>query len=253
MGFQDIRLLSDVEPLPSVDPDTRRKPVSWHATDKRGLHSTFQSWPQKEKQLFLGLDKAVPVDTGNHLLEVLRYIHRNPVKADIVRTPYDYNWSSHQGYLSWVKKWSWLHEDNLFTLSVFFAYDSSVSTARSGGSGVHLPGSSRLVAIWRQGHGQVCTAQGTCQVHHIRSSGHGGFSCGESGKDLFFLVAFGLMTFQILYPAGDIFPPYRCMIATRLFFPAILWLCVSHQPYLIKWSSADRYRSSKFRLHGATM
>ena len=35
-----------------------------------------------------------------YLLQALRYIHKNPVKAGIVDAPAKYTWSSHKGYLS---------------------------------------------------------------------------------------------------------------------------------------------------------
>ncbi len=71
----------------------------------------FNRFHKKEGQLFRGRYKAVLVEDNSHLSEVLRYIHRNPLKAGIVETLNDYHWSSHQGYLSRAKKWSWLQKD----------------------------------------------------------------------------------------------------------------------------------------------
>jgi len=64
----------------------------------------FNRGHKKEGPLFRGRYKAVLIDADNHVLEVLRYIHRNPLKAGIVKTPDDYSWSSHQGYMSQAKK-----------------------------------------------------------------------------------------------------------------------------------------------------
>jgi putative transposase len=50
-------------------------------------------------QLFRGRYKAILVDADNYLLEIVRYIHRNPVRAGIVKHPRDYRWSSHRGYI----------------------------------------------------------------------------------------------------------------------------------------------------------
>jgi REP-associated tyrosine transposase len=75
----------------------------------------FNRCHKKEGQLFRGRYKAVLVEGDSHLLEVLRYIHRNPLKAGIVKTLDNYPWSSHQGYLSGAKKWSWLEKDILLT------------------------------------------------------------------------------------------------------------------------------------------
>ena len=76
----------------------------------------FNRRQQTEGQLFRGRYKAVLVDDDSHLLEVLRYIHRNPLRAGIVNILGDYRWSSHQGYLSQAKKWSWLHKVDLLTM-----------------------------------------------------------------------------------------------------------------------------------------
>jgi REP element-mobilizing transposase RayT len=49
--------------------------------------------------LFQGRYKAVLVDADNHLLELVRYIHNNPVRAKIIETIDQYTWSSHRAYL----------------------------------------------------------------------------------------------------------------------------------------------------------
>lgn len=50
------------------------------------------------------------------LLQLVRYIHKNPLRAGIVNKPEIYDWSSHRGYLSKAKKWDWLHKQ--FSLSM---------------------------------------------------------------------------------------------------------------------------------------
>ncbi len=64
-------------------------------------------------QLFRGRYKSVLVEEDSHLLELLRYIHRNPVRADICSGVKEYSWSSHHGYISKAKKWAWLYKDFL--------------------------------------------------------------------------------------------------------------------------------------------
>jgi REP element-mobilizing transposase RayT len=61
-------------------------------------------------QLFRGRYKSVLVEEDSHLLELLRYIHRNPVRADMCVNVGDYPWSSHKGYLSSATRWDWLHK-----------------------------------------------------------------------------------------------------------------------------------------------
>jgi REP element-mobilizing transposase RayT len=67
-------------------------------------------------QLFRGRYKAVLVEEDNYLLEVLRYIHKNPVRAGIVDNVGDFLWSSHRGYISQSEKWQWLHKDFLLAM-----------------------------------------------------------------------------------------------------------------------------------------
>lgn len=43
--------------------------------------------------------RAILLDADSYLLELVRYIHLNPVRAGIVADPSDYPWSSHRSYL----------------------------------------------------------------------------------------------------------------------------------------------------------
>ena len=49
--------------------------------------------------LFRGRYKSILVDTDNYLLELVRYIHRNPLRSGLVDKMDPYSWSSHRGYL----------------------------------------------------------------------------------------------------------------------------------------------------------
>jgi len=75
-------------------------------------------------QLFRGRFKSVLVEADSHLLESLRYIHRNPVRAKMCKTVDDYAWSSHAAYLSSAKKWDWLSKQLLL---VMFSEKSAVA------------------------------------------------------------------------------------------------------------------------------
>ena len=68
-------------------------------------------------QLFRGRYKSVLVEEDRHLLELLRYIHRNPVLAGICKSVGEYPESSHHGYISSAKKWDWLYKE--FLLGMF--------------------------------------------------------------------------------------------------------------------------------------
>jgi len=67
-------------------------------------------------QLFRGRYKSILVETDSYVLELVRYIHRNPLKAGVVETIQKYEWSSHRGYLSDADKWKWLHKDYILKL-----------------------------------------------------------------------------------------------------------------------------------------
>lgn len=67
-------------------------------------------------QLFRGRYRAVLIEADNHLLEVLRYIHRNPIRAGLVKSLDKYPWSSHRGFVSSTEKWKWLYKDYLLSM-----------------------------------------------------------------------------------------------------------------------------------------
>ncbi len=66
--------------------------------------------------LFKGRYKSILVDGDSYLLQLVRYIHRNPLKAGLVDTLDKYKWSSHKGYLSKAKKWDWLNKNFILSL-----------------------------------------------------------------------------------------------------------------------------------------
>ncbi|OYD14337.1 hypothetical protein CH333_08310 [candidate division WOR-3 bacterium JGI_Cruoil_03_44_89] len=63
------------------------------------LQSCTQYYNRKYKivgHLFQSRYKAILCDKDVYLLQLLRYIHMNPVRAKIVESPSDYLWSSHR-------------------------------------------------------------------------------------------------------------------------------------------------------------
>jgi putative transposase len=67
-------------------------------------------------QLFRGRYKSILIDTDSYLLQAVRYIHRNPLRAGLVEKIDAYKWSSHKGYISIAKKWDWLHKNHIFSM-----------------------------------------------------------------------------------------------------------------------------------------
>ncbi|MFW6324691.1 MAG: helix-turn-helix domain-containing protein [Desulfovibrionales bacterium] len=61
--------------------------------------------------LFRGRFKSILIEEESYLLGLVRYIHHNPLKAGIVEDLKEYPWSSHHGYLSSARKWSWLYKE----------------------------------------------------------------------------------------------------------------------------------------------
>jgi len=65
--------------------------------------------------LFQGRYKALLVDHDEYLLQLVRYIHLNPVRARLVSDPADYPWSGHRAYLG-TAALSWLTTDSVLGL-----------------------------------------------------------------------------------------------------------------------------------------
>ena len=74
--------------------------------------------------LFKGRYKAIMVKEGNYLMELVRYIHRNPLKAGLVDDLAAYPHSSHKAYMSQAKKWDWVNKARILSL---FSADLALS------------------------------------------------------------------------------------------------------------------------------
>ena len=62
---------------------------------------------KKDGHLFRGRYKAILVQEDAYLTHLVRYIHLNPVQANLAQDPKDYLWSSHRHYLK-AKDEEWL-------------------------------------------------------------------------------------------------------------------------------------------------
>ena len=84
------------EPLPKIMQNIAFRYTSWiNRQQKRVGH------------LFQGRYKSILVEKESYLLELVRYIHLNPVRVGWVKDPLAYPWSSHSGYLG-IKEVPWL-------------------------------------------------------------------------------------------------------------------------------------------------
>jgi REP-associated tyrosine transposase len=89
-----------------------RTPLANLGRAMRHLNGVYtQRYNKSEKtdgSLFRGRYKAILVDADAYLLQVGRYIHRNPLEAQIVTQLADYPWSSYGVYMDKDKCPSWL-------------------------------------------------------------------------------------------------------------------------------------------------
>ncbi len=91
-----------------------------------GAYTTyFNVKRHRSGHLFQGRYKAILVDIDEYAKELSRYIHLNPVRAKVVETPEEYEWSSYQFYIGKQKAAQWLYRD--FILGYF---GKSVSAAQ---------------------------------------------------------------------------------------------------------------------------
>jgi putative transposase len=64
-----------------------------------GLYTQYYNKKyHRDGSLFRGRYKSILVDAKNYLLRISRYIHLNPVRANLVKHPRNYNWSSYTFY-----------------------------------------------------------------------------------------------------------------------------------------------------------
>jgi REP element-mobilizing transposase RayT len=83
-----------------------------------GAYTTYFNVKRaRSGHLLQGRYKAILVDIDEYAKELSRYIHLNPVRAKMVKTPEEYEWSSYQFYIGVKRPPEWLHRD--FILGYF--------------------------------------------------------------------------------------------------------------------------------------
>jgi REP element-mobilizing transposase RayT len=65
-----------------------------------GYTSHFHRTHKKSGHVFQGRYKAIICEKDSYLMELVRYIHLNPVRAGLARRPGDWGWSGHRSYLA---------------------------------------------------------------------------------------------------------------------------------------------------------
>jgi REP-associated tyrosine transposase len=69
-----------------------------------GYVRRFNNIHHRRGHLFEGRYKAIVCDRDSYLLELVRYIHLNPVRATMVKAPGEWRWSGHGEYLRREKR-----------------------------------------------------------------------------------------------------------------------------------------------------
>jgi REP element-mobilizing transposase RayT len=93
----------------------------------QGIQQSYTYYYHKKYEsvghLFQGRYKAILCQRDTYLLELVRYIHLNPVRAALVASPEDYLWSSHRAYLGYLNQ-PFVKKDLIFRM---FSEDESVA------------------------------------------------------------------------------------------------------------------------------
>ncbi len=81
----------------------------------KSVHTGFAAWARAASDtgkalgpVFAGRPRTLLVETDTYLLELVRYVHNNPVRAGVVRTARGSDWTSHRAYVARVEAPPWL-------------------------------------------------------------------------------------------------------------------------------------------------
>lgn len=81
----------------------------------KSLHTGFAGWAHRGARgrkargpVFAERPRTVLVERDAYLLELVRYVHNNPVRAGVARFARSSEWSSHQAYIGKVEAPDWL-------------------------------------------------------------------------------------------------------------------------------------------------
>jgi len=96
----------------------------------QNLSLRYTKWVNWRKDrighVFQGRYKSVMIEVDNYLAQLVAYLHLNPVRARMVKTPEDYPWSSHRAYIG-LEQAPWLTTQ--FVLSQFSKRENKARNA----------------------------------------------------------------------------------------------------------------------------
>ncbi len=69
-----------------------------------------------EGTLFKGRYKSILIEFDSYFLQLVRYIHRNPIKTKLVSCLDKYRWTSHHAYINKSPEWEWIKSELLLSM-----------------------------------------------------------------------------------------------------------------------------------------
>ena len=100
----------------------------------KSVHTGFAAWARASwggskalGPVFAGRPRIVLVDREEYLLELVRYVHNNPVRARLTRAARASAWSSHRAYIGQVPAPEWLRMGRVLAR---FGRDAKRATAK---------------------------------------------------------------------------------------------------------------------------
>jgi REP element-mobilizing transposase RayT len=99
--------------------------------------------------LFEARFKAFHVDRDAYLLQACRYVDLNPVRAGLVASPEQWNWSSYRAHTGCEPAPPWLATAELHGMLSGFAMDSPARTAEAERSYSEWVGAGRGAPLWK--------------------------------------------------------------------------------------------------------
>lgn len=128
---------------------TRQANLSRLMRQINGVYTqTFNRRHNKVGHLFQGRFKAILVDREAYLLEVCRYVELNPVRAQIVKKPQAWPWSSYRAHVSLEEAPVWLDTDGLHGYLLGRAVRTAADRRRAARRYADLGASAPDVRLW---------------------------------------------------------------------------------------------------------
>ena len=97
--------------------ETRETPLS---KILQGISQSYTAYFNRRYRtvghLFQGRYKAILCDKDSYLLSLVKYIHHNPVRAKIAKSPEEYPWSSHHAYIKKPDRKGIVDEDQVLRM-----------------------------------------------------------------------------------------------------------------------------------------